>query len=52
MKLYKDAFIQVHRACLVNPNQVILYNYQEGYFVLKNNRKVFMCSKKYRDNYV
>lgn len=46
---YKNYFLQVHRACLVNPTYVVLYNYQEGYFLLKNNTKVFMCSKKYKD---
>ena len=47
-KKYKDILIQVHRACLVNPNQICLYNYQEGYFILKNNTKVFMCSKRFK----
>ncbi len=45
---YQNIFIQVHRACLVNPSQVVLYNFQEGYFILKNELKVFMCSKKYK----
>ncbi len=42
-------FKQIHRACIVNTDKVILYNWNENYFILNNNEKVFMCSKKYKD---
>ena len=43
-------FKQIHRACIVNTNKVLLYNWNENYFILKNNKKVYMCSKKYKSN--
>ena len=43
-------FKQVHRACIVNNNQVVFFNWQENYFILKNGSKVLLCSKKYKEN--
>ncbi len=52
IELYGNYFIQIHRACLINPNQINMYNWLENYFILKNGKQVFMCSKKYKDNIV
>lgn len=41
-------FAQVHRACIVNKDKVNLYNWSKGFFILDNNEKVEMLSKKYR----
>lgn len=49
LTLCNNYFKQIHRACIVNTQKVILYNWNENYFVLKNYEKVFMCSKKYKD---
>ena len=49
---YKHCFIQIHRACLINPCNIGMYNWTESYFVLKNGEQVFMCSKKYKNNTV
>lgn len=46
------SFKQIHRACIVNTSKVIIYNWNEHYFVLDNNSKVFMCSKRYKENFV
>lgn len=43
-----NRFIRVHRSCIVNKENVVLYNYKEGYFMLKNGEKVPLLSKKYR----
>lgn len=37
-----------HRACIVNTNMVVEYNWQKKYFILNNGEKVFLLSKKYR----
>lgn len=52
LDLYGKYFIQIHRACLINPNHINMYNWVENYFVLKDGDQVFMCSKKYKDNVV
>ena len=49
---YGDYFIQIHRACLINPQKIDMYNWNEKYFILKNGYQVFMCSKKYKNNIV
>lgn len=41
-------FKQVHRSCIVNTDKVNLYNYAKGYFILDNNERVDMLSKKYK----
>lgn len=46
-----NSFKQIHRACIVNTRKIDVYNWNEHYFVLENNNKVFMCSKKYKDNF-
>ena len=46
---YQDYFDQIHRACLINPRNIKIYNFIEGYFIAKKD-KVYMCSKKYKDN--
>lgn len=43
-------FKQVHRACIVNTEEVNLYNWGKGYFKLKNGQEVSLCSKNYRKN--
>ena len=52
LELYGKYFIQIHRACLINPKQIDMYNWADNYFVLKNGEQIFMCSKKYKDNIV
>lgn len=47
-----NKFKQVHRACIVNTNMVDLYNWNEGYFILKNGEKINLCSKNYKNNIV
>ena len=49
---YPKYFIQIHRACLINPKEINMYNWCENYFILKNGEQIFMCSKKYKDNVV
>ena len=49
---YPKYFIQIHRACLINPKEINMYNWCDSYFILKNGQQVFMCSKKYKDNIV
>ena len=43
-----ERFKQIHRACIVNTDYVNEYNWQEGYFVLKNGLKINLCSKNYK----
>lgn len=43
-----ERFKQVHRSCIVNTDKVNLYNFAKGYFILDNNEKVDMLSKKYK----
>ena len=45
-----NRFKQVHRACIVNTDEVNLYNWNKGYFKLKNGKEVLLCSKNYRKN--
>lgn len=48
LKELDGRFRQVHRSCIVNTDKVNLYNWAKGYFVLDNNDKVDLLSKKYR----
>ena len=41
-------FKQIERGCIVNTSKVSLYNWNEGYFILNNGTKVYMCSKMYK----
>ncbi len=43
-----ERFRQVHRSCIVNTDKVNLYNWAKGYFILENNDKINLLSKKYR----
>lgn len=43
-----DRFVQVHRSCIINKDKVNLYNWAAGYFILENNERVDMLSKKYK----
>ncbi len=52
LEYYPKDFIQIHRACLINPRKINMYNWCESYFVLENGEQIFMCSKKYKDNVV
>lgn len=45
-----DRFAQVHRACIVNRQHVHLYKWNDGYFILDNKDKVYMLSKKFKEN--
>jgi DNA-binding LytR/AlgR family response regulator len=46
---YLDSrFKMSHRACIINTSRVVKYNWTKGYFVLDDNQKVYMLSKKYR----
>lgn len=45
-----NRFKQIHRACIVNTEEVNLYNWNKGYFKLKNGKEVYLCSKNYRKN--
>lgn len=44
-----NRFRQIHRACIVNTNEVNLYNWSEGYFILKTGEKINLCSKFYKN---
>lgn len=48
LKELDGRFKQVHRSCIVNTDKVNLYNFARGYFILDNNEKVDMLSKKYK----
>ena len=52
LKYCDTRFKQIHRACIVNTKKVSRYNWNENYFVLNDNQKVFMCSKKYKGSIV
>lgn len=41
-----DRFKLVHRACIVNTDRVQVYNWNKGFFILDNGKKVHMLSKK------
>jgi DNA-binding LytR/AlgR family response regulator len=41
-------FCIVHRACIINKDHVIEYNWSKGYFVLDNKKEVPLLSKKYK----
>ena len=41
-------FVQRHRACIANDERVRVYHWNEGYFELDNNEKVYMLSKSFR----
>lgn len=43
-------FIRTHRSCIVNKERMIEKNYTDGYFVLDTGEKVYLLSKKFRDN--
>lgn len=43
-------FVQVHRSCIVNDDQVELYQWNKGSFILKNGKEVLLLSKKYKEN--
>lgn len=43
-------FKQVHRACIVNTNEVLSYYWGQGYFILKNGTEVPLCSRNYKDH--
>ena len=43
-------FKTVHRACIVNDDMVVEYNWSKKYFILINGDKVFLLSKKYRED--
>lgn len=45
-----ERFKQIHRACIVNTNKVSCYNWNEGYFVLCNGKKIDLCSKNYKED--
>lgn len=48
-KLLDERFKIIHRACIVNVDKVVNFNWSKGYFVLENNKEIQMLSKKYKD---
>ena len=44
-----DRFVQCHRSCIVNKDHIEMKNYKEGYFILDNGAKVYMLSKKFKE---
>lgn len=44
-------FIQVHRACIINTENVSQINWSQGYFVLNNGEQIYQVSKKYKKRY-
>ncbi len=42
-------FKMVHRACIVNTNRVLKYEWAKGSFLLDTNERVYLLSKNYRD---
>ena len=49
LTLLDDRFKQCHRSCIVNVNRVEEFNYKEGYFVLDTGIKIYMLSKKHKN---
>ena len=41
-------FKMVHRACIVNSDRVVKYNWNKKYFILDNGAEVYLLSKKYK----
>ena len=48
LKRLDNRFHLVHRGCIANLDQIRMFNWSKGYFVLKDNTKVFMLSKKFK----
>lgn len=48
LKKCDNNFKQIERGCIINKTKVSLYNWNEGYFILNNGKKIYMCSKKYK----
>ena len=48
MKKLDKRFKIVHRACIVNTNRVLKYEWAKGSFLLDTNEKVYLLSKNYR----
>ena len=45
-------FIRIHKSCIVNKTKVQIYNWNDGYIILNDNKKVKYCSKKYCKNLI
>lgn len=48
MKLFDDRFIQTHRACFVNKQRVMEFNFKDNAIVFNNNTKINLLSAKYK----
>lgn len=42
-------FVQCHKSCIVNKLRISKKDYKDGYFILDTGEKVYMLSKKYKD---
>ncbi len=48
LKRLDSRFYQVHRGCIANLDHIRLFNWSKGYFTLKDNKHVYMLSKKFK----
>ncbi len=42
-------FVKTHRSCIANIEHVNLFKWNEGSFILDNKKKVYLLSKKYKE---
>lgn len=42
-------FVQCHKSCIVNKLRISKKDYKNGYFILDTGEKVYLLSKKYKD---
>lgn len=51
LKKESDFFVRTHRACIVNLNNVISFNFKEKKIIFFNNKRCYLLSKSYK-NYI
>lgn len=49
-KLLDNRFTKCHRSCIINEDRITSKNYTDGYFITDKGEKVYMLSKKYRED--
>lgn len=50
MEKLDSRFVVVHRACILNIEKAVYFDWKKGYFELRNKDKVHLLSKKYKKN--
>ncbi len=49
MQSLDSRFRICHRACILNVDKVTKYNWSNGYFTIQNGEKIYLLSKKYKE---